>query len=183
MSAPELRRPLAADRVRGAGLDRRVTATEVECQAVAARLQIPAVLALECDFHLEPEAGGAVQAEGVLRARLLRECVVTLEPFETATESRFRLRFVPQAAPVRPPTGGVDDDEDLESEAEAVDPESEDEVPFEGAFIDLGEAAVEQLALELDPYPRSPGAALPPLEGEDPAPASPFAALARRTRE
>ena len=41
--------------------------------------------------------------------------------------------------------------------------------------IDLGEAAAEQLALALDPYPRAPGAV---LEMEEEPEAAPFAALA-----
>ena len=51
--------------------------------------------------------------------------------------------------------------------------------------IDLGEAAVEQLALALDPYPRGPGAdaaeAALPADPDD-TPQSHFAALARRGR-
>ena len=33
-----------------------------------------------------------------------------------------------------------------------------DEIPYQGSAIDLGEAATEQLALALDPYPKQPGA-------------------------
>ena len=43
--------------------------------------------------------------------------------------------------------------------------------------LDLGEAAAEQLALSLDPYPRAPGAELPEVATE--AEANPFAALRR----
>ena len=60
------------------------------------------------------------------------------------------------------------------------DPESIDEIPYEGSTIDLGEAAAEQLALALDPYPHKPGATLP---DSDEAPRNPaFAALAGRGR-
>ena len=61
---------------------------------------------------------------------------------------------------------------------EDIDPESEDEIVYDGSTIDLGEAATEQLALGLDPYPRKPGAT---LDDEADAPSSsPFAVLRRK---
>jgi len=63
------------------------------------------------------------------------------------------------------------------TQEEEGDPESDDEIPYLGASIDLGEATVEQLALTLDPYPRKPDAVLPEEELPD-AVVHPFAALA-----
>ena len=74
-----------------------------------------------------------------------------------------RVRFVPE---------GREDPE--------LDPDSDDEIPYSGVAIDLGEAAAEQLALMLDPYPRKPGADLP--AAADDSQTSPFAALARLKR-
>jgi len=164
---PELSRPVPLAQI-GAGTEREVVATPAECEAVAARLLIPAVSALSCRFHLTPAPGGAVVAEGQLRSRVTRECVVTLELFEAPIEEAFRLRFVPE--------------EDL-SDDDLLDVEADDEVAYHGTLIDLGETAVEQLALALDPYPRMPGAELDmPDDGADEAAESPFAALARRGR-
>ena len=39
--------------------------------------------------------------------------------------------------------------------------------------MDLGEAAAEQLALALDPFPRKPGASLPATDAEPSPPPSP----------
>ena len=66
------------------------------------------------------------------------------------------------------------------TEAEDDDPEAPDDIPYGGGSIDLGEAAAEQLALALDPYPRRPGAVL--AETTAAADRSPFAALARLQR-
>ena len=67
-------------------------------------------------------------------------------------------------------------------EIDDSDPEAVDQIPYVGGAADLGEAAVEQLALALDPFPRKPGAALPAEAAEEAS--SPFAALlARRTQE
>lgn len=165
--APEFHRPVAVDRIGPAGREIEVVADAAECAALTTRMAIPAVLALRCRFRLTPEPGGVVVAEGELHARLRRECVVSLELFETALDERFRLRFVPAGA-------AVDEDEDDEA---PLDVESDDEVPYPGGSIDLGEAAAEQLALAMDPYPRKPDASLPE-EAAEPA-ESPFAALAR----
>jgi uncharacterized metal-binding protein YceD (DUF177 family) len=155
---PELSRPVVVDRIPAAGLDQRVEATAAECAAIAARLRLPGVAALACTFRLVP-GSGMIRAEGRLTASVTRTCVVTLDDFAQEVAEAFALRFVP---------AGTESDED---------PESEDEIPYEAGVIDLGEAAVEQLALALDPYPRKPGAALPDLEeAEDD---NPFAALAR----
>lgn len=167
---PELHRPCATDRIPSTGMTVDVRASPEECAAVAARLLLPSVESLSCQFVLtRPLAGaqarreGEIVGEGHLRARFTQECVVSLEPFEATLDERFRIRFVPD--------GSEFDDED---------PESDDEITYSGAAIDLGEAAIEQLALVLDPYPRKPDAELPPEATDEPE--GPFAALARLQR-
>lgn len=159
---PELSRIVAADRVgTGKKLDVTVEATTAELPAIAARLAIPGVLALRCRYILcrDPER---IVADGELSARVLQDCVATLEPFEAEVAETFRVYFVP---------AGAETDDD--------DPEAPDQIGYIGGAIDLGEAAVEQLALALDPYPRRPGAEIAlPHEGEESR--QPFAALARR---
>jgi uncharacterized metal-binding protein YceD (DUF177 family) len=158
---PEFSRPLALDRVGPSVLAIDVTATDAECAALAIRLGVPELHALACRFRLRRGESGRIAADADLRARLVRECVLSLDLFETEHTEAFRVIFVP---------AGTEDDD--------PDPESDDEIPYEGAAIDLGETAAEQLALVLDPYPHKPGAELPP-EVQKPLD-SPFAALARR---
>jgi uncharacterized metal-binding protein YceD (DUF177 family) len=158
--APELSRPLAVDQVRPAGTEVEVRANEAECAALARRMAIPAVLELACRFRLSPNPAAAVAAEGHLVARVMQTCVLTAEDFETVAEERFRLCFVP---------AGRESNDD--------NPESDDEIPYTGGVIDLGEAAAEQLALALDPYPKKPGAVLPEAAADPAEP--PLAALAR----
>ena len=161
---PEFHRPLALEAIGPGGLVREVVADAAECAALATRLRLPAVAAMSCRFELSREGrdGDVVVALGRLRARVEQECVVSLDPFEAAIDEAFRVRFVPAGS------------EDAE-----IDPESDDELPYSGASIDLGEAATEQLALALDPYPRKPGAELPD-EPATTAVVHPFAALAAR---
>jgi len=157
-------RPLPLDSVGPGGLDLTIEASPSHCDALAARMQIPAVLALSCRFRLTAGPGATVHARGQLSARVVQTCVVSLDPFESAIEEAFAVRFVPEG----------EESDDLDPEAE------EDEIPYQGATLDLGETAAEQLALALDPYPRRPGASLP-ATGEDTSPPA-FAALAALQR-
>ncbi len=160
---PELHRPVATDRVGQAGLDVDVEATPAECRALAERMLVPAVLALHCRFRLSRAEGETIIATGHLTARIVQICVVSLEEFEAAVADRFRVRFVPSG-----------------TETDDPDPDSDDEIPFDHGLLDLGEAAAEQLALTLEPYPRRPDAELPrPDDGEQ---ENPFAALAALRR-
>ena len=155
---PEVHRPAALDRIGPQGTAVPVEAAAAELAGVAARLGVPAVHAVRCMFKLR-RIGGIIEAEGELHARLTQVCVVSLDEFDGTVDDRFTVHFVP---------AGTEDEE--------PDPDAPDQVPFEGSAIDLGEAAVEQLALALDPYPRRPGAELP-AEALD-GPQGSFAALA-----
>ncbi len=155
---PEFHRPVSLDRIGPQGLTLAVEATPAECAALAIRMKLPAVQAVSCVFHLMREGRDTVLARGHLRAGITQTCVVSLEDFEAPLEETFQVRFVPSG-----------------EESDDIDPEADDEIPFEGNLIDLGEAAAEQLGLALDPYPRMPGATLGEAEAE--AEPHPFAAL------
>jgi Large ribosomal RNA subunit accumulation protein YceD len=144
---PELHRAVPVAEIGPSGLDSMVEASPAECAALARRMGVPAVLSFCCRFHLVRTVGSVVAARGRLLASVARTCVVSLDDFEVAVEEDFQVRFVPAG-----------------TETDNPDPEAEDEIPFAGAVIDLGEAAAEQLALALDPYPRKPGAELPESE-------------------
>ena len=138
---PEISRTARVDRLPAALT---VEASPAECVALARRLQILGVASLWCRFTLR-RRGDIVVAAGEMRASVTQACVVSLEPVAQTIDETFELRFVP--------SGKERDDED---------PESPDELPYEGDTIDFGEAAAEQLALTLDPYPRHPDAVLDP---------------------
>jgi uncharacterized metal-binding protein YceD (DUF177 family) len=160
---PELCRPFPVSRA-SQGASFLVQATEAERRALAARMDLPAIAALSCEWVLRPDGKAAFYAEGKLRSSITQVCVVTLEPFPVEVAEDFSVRFVPEG-----------------EESEEIDLEAVDEVPYSGASIDLGEATCEQLALALDPFPRAPGVAdaVEP-QGEDPSGA--FAPLARIRR-
>jgi uncharacterized metal-binding protein YceD (DUF177 family) len=160
VTMPEFHRPVSLDRIGPHGLDITVEAGPAECAALTVRMGLPAVLSVSCVFHLIRESRDKVCARGVLRATVTQTCVVSLETFDTSIEEVFQVRFVPSG-----------------EESDDIDPDADDEIPFEGNLIDLGELAAEQLGLALDPYPRMPGAELEAF-AEDPD-EHPFAALRR----
>lgn len=158
---PEFSRPLAISAVGLEGRMVEVEATAGERALLAARFGLPAIESLRCGFVLRPLLGGGLSAEGVLEARVRQVCVVTSEEFDSTLSETFLLHFVAESAL-----------------SEDIDVDAPDEIPIVGSHIDLGEAAAEQLALALDPYPRRPD--LPEGDGTaQPARASPFAVLKR----
>jgi uncharacterized metal-binding protein YceD (DUF177 family) len=139
---------------------------------LAALYGLPGISLLRGEFVLQHERAGVIAAQLHMHARVTQICVVTLEPFDARIDERSELRFVP--------TGSLPESEGVELDAETL--EGPDEIPYAGDVIDLGAALAEQLALALDPYPRSPGAALPEefLDSAE----NPFAVLkARREKD
>ncbi len=159
----EMTRPVAIDRIGTAGLDMVVDASAAELAAIAIRLMLPDIERLHCSFRLRRLEESMIEASGTLAAAVTQTCVVTLDDFKQAISEDFTVHFVPEG-----------------SETEDDDPESPDQIPYPAGLIDLGEAAIEQLALALDPYPRRPGLAEP--EEEVPETANKFAALAALRR-
>jgi len=153
----ELVRPFAVDRI-GAGAEITIEATEAECAALAVRLRIPAVHRLRCTYQLH-RAPDRIVAEGVLDAQIVQTCIVTLDELAEQVEERFTVHFVGDP-----------------SLLDETDPLAPDRLLYEGTSLDLGEAAAEQLALAMDPYPRAPGAALPEAARADAD--NPFSGLA-----
>lgn len=159
----EFSRAVPLSKIAPGGTTFAVTATADECAVLAARMGIPAVHALDCSFTVIPERAdpSRIQASGLLRARVTRECIVSAEEFETPVADVFSVIFVPEG-----------------EESEDPDPDMDDEIPYRGDTIDLGEAAAEQLALALDPYPRIEGATVPEIDPEEDR--NPFAVLKER---
>lgn len=133
---------------------------------VARLLDLPALDRLEGEVTVTPWLDGvAVRARW--SAELQQTCSVTAEPLDVALSGDFHVRVVPVGSRAAPSAAAE----------VSLDPEAEDPPDvLEGDALDLGGYLVEALALELDPFPRAPGAEFqPPEESDEP---SPFAALA-----
>lgn len=156
---PEFSRPLNVDRVPRGGSHEKLAAEPAEREALAKRLDIPAIHSLRAEMRATPWRGGGLKLEGQLNAEVEQVSVVSLEPFRSQVEFPV-LRYFMAA-------GGAPIEEDMD-----VD-------PIIAGHVDLGEVVSETLALELDPYPRRPGEAFAEVVDEAEAAASPFMALGK----
>jgi uncharacterized metal-binding protein YceD (DUF177 family) len=154
--------------VDGARLD--LSADEDERDSIAKRLGLPSLARLDAHVVLS-RSDEAIRAQGRLLAALEQSCVVTGDPVAGHVDEAFMIRFISEQ-PNNP-------DAEIELGAEDCDT-----VFYEGGAIDLGAALADTLALSLDPYPRSPAAAIALKDAgiltEEQA--GPFAALAQLKR-
>jgi uncharacterized metal-binding protein YceD (DUF177 family) len=139
---------------------------EAQRAALAKQLGLQSLPSLSADVTVKPWLDG-VEVTGRFNAVVEQVCGVSLDPFEQPLEGEIDLRAVPAGSPHAPaPEGG---------EVE-LDPDAPDAPDIlDGDAIDVAAVVTEHLALEIDPFPRKPGATFdyqPPEEET-----SPFAAL------
>ena len=156
---PEFSRPIEVDRIPNLGSTEKIAAEPAECEALARRLQVPAVHAVNAKVQLKPWRGG-LQATGTVDVELTQVSVVSLEAFRDKKQFKIERYFLPASA-------------EVDSEAD-VD-------RLTGLTIDIGEVVSETLGLELDPYPRKPGEEFKGYDSADDieAGANPFASLVK----
>jgi hypothetical protein len=138
--------------------------------AIARDLGVAGLPAFSGEVRAAPWHDG-VEIHGRWTARVTYICGVSLEPYEESLAGQFTVQAVPSSSPLAEPP-----DPEVELDLEAPDPPD----VLDGETVDLGGYLVEHLALELDPFPRKPGAVFEPPEPEGPE--SPFAVL-RRLKE
>ena len=142
-----------------------------ERAALAEYLGIPEVRTLKADLILRAEPGRQFVLDGHVTAEIVQSCIATLNPVEARLDGPIRRVYQDGAAPEDDP------------EMDPFDDDTPDDV--ENGVIDAGAAVCEHIALEMEPYPRSPeapeddaaaaGASDDDGLGED----HPFAVLAR----
>lgn len=133
---------------------------------IAKALALRGLTALSARVTVRPWLDG-VELSGRFDAVVEQVCGVSLDPFEQDLSGPIDIRAVPAGSPN---AGSVSDGE-VELDPDA--PDAPDVLA--GDAIDVAAYVVEHLALEIDPFPRKPGATFDyqaPVEE-----ASPFAAL------
>lgn len=164
---PEFSRPVAVETVKEEAAFA-IEATLAERESLARRLGVVSVDSLSADLRLIRLMGAMVRLEGRLAAEVTQSCVVTLAPVHSRIAAPLDRRYGPAEALA-----------DADAEDAGLDDDDVPEVLVDGV-IDLGEAVSEQLALEIDPFPRAEGAEFPGYSsGPEPTEVvkSPFAAL------
>ncbi len=125
-------------------------ASEEECTSVAARLELKELSNLKVAVQLTRTSGGFVNVAGHVEADVVQICVVTLAPISVHVREDISMVFMEEVS------AAASKKHDGAEELISVDDDDPPELVIDGR-IDLGELAVEQLVLALDPYPRAPG--------------------------
>jgi len=144
----------------GAGVTRMLEPDEAARKRIARSLDLASLDAFIAEMELKPADGGW-RLSGRVRADAVQTCGLTLEPLPVTIDTRFSMRLAEAA----------------EAETDEIVIDMDDEAPdlIEDGRVDLGQYAVEQLALSLDPFPRKPGAEF--VQPPEPTETSPFAVL------
>ncbi len=136
-------------------------------RAIAQALKLVDLKGLSARVRLSPWLDG-VELSGDWTAVVTQVCGVSLDPFDTELAGDFQVRCAPLGSPLLAPP-----ESEVEIDLEADDPPD----ALEHDWVDVAAYVVEHLALEIDPFPRKPGAEFTPPPAETPP--SPFAVLAR----
>ena len=144
----------------GAGLERHLVPDDAARARIVKALDLASLTGFEADLKITPGHVGWTLT-GRVTATLEQVCGITLESLPVQVDERFSVALV----------------EAVEPEPDEIEVTLDDDAPdvIEDGRIDLGQYAVEQLALTLDPFPRKPGAEF--VQPEEPAEVSPFAVL------
>lgn len=127
---------------------------------IARALDLASLDAFTAEMDLAQTDSGW-RLSGRVRAKLAQTCGITLEPLPVEIDAPFVVTLAEAV------------EEDSDEIVITMDDESPDLI--ENGQIDLGQYAVEQLALRLDPFPRKPGAEF--VQPPEPEEISPFAVL------
>ena len=146
----------------GAGLSRRLEPDADARKRIARSLDLQGLESFVAEIELAPTpTSSAWTLKGRVTAHAVQTCGLTLEPLPLDVDRRFSIQLV-ELAP-------------QEAEEIEVTLDEDDVDPIEDGKIDLGQYAIEQLALSLDPFPRKPGAEF--VQPPEPNEINPFAVL------
>jgi len=151
--------------------------TDLELKALIKRFGVDDLAGLTAQVSLQLLTNGDVLLEASYKAHITQTCGVTLEPVVSEVSNEFTMSYSDDADA----SWGHD-----EEEFAALDDDIELSEPIVDGKIDIAEAVSEQLALEIDPFPRVQGATFDGYStgtkaGNEPVPEkkNPFAVLSK----
>lgn len=160
--------PLQIDELGQGEQTYKLRADKEQLQTLAEILQVPAVNSFGANIGLKfQKKRGLLEVYGTVKANLGLISVISLEPFDKDYTAEFKLTYDTNATY-----------EDIYGE----DDDIKDDVPdivYDGK-IDLGDIAIEQIALIMEDHPRKDGEEFDAvIEDNEPVKNNPFAALAK----
>lgn len=151
------------------GLEIAVCASGAERAALAVECGLAGIESFEASFRVTKQNSSRFKVSGSVAARVVQTCVITLVPFAADVQAEINVEFVTPAH--------------IKTETGSFAGMSEDDFPdtAEDGQIDLGALAAEFLVLNLDLYPRKPGAVFEWTDTGAEEIDSPFAVLQQRS--
>lgn len=136
----------------------KLSPNEEERAKIAELIGLVGLKSLDVDLKLKRQQGGlVVKISGDYTARVVQECVVSLEPVENDVKDSFDAWYAdPDQAISFNKALKKRDMEKLHGEVPIVD-EKDDPEPIIDGEIDLGDVVTQFLSLALDPYPHKEG--------------------------
>ena len=176
-AAPPLQRVYDLSDLSQAGDEITIAAKPADLPALAAWLKVDTVERLEARVTLARLSSDRFSYEADLTADLAQACVVSLEPVKSRhalhVSRALHVRPRPARRPQTDEAGGV-------LTLSAGDDEAPEEL--DSPRYDLAAPLLEDLSLDIDPYPRAAGVEFEPPAGAAAPEDGPFAALAKLKR-
>lgn len=145
-----------------------IEAGKKELAALAQMHGLVDVKRYRAELLVSPWKRHGVKVSGTVKADIVQECVVTLDPVENRIDEAVEGVFLPEDSKLG--RLGFHDGGEIVLDAEGPDsPET-----FSGDSIDVGAFAEEFFALAIDPYPRKAGAAVVEAADETDSPDGPL---------
>jgi len=175
--SPEWSRPVSVEDLGLQQFSQTIEPTDLELKALIKRFGVDDLAGLTAQVSLQLLPNGDVLLEASYKARITQTCGVTMEPVVSGISDEFTMSY--------------SDDVDAswghdEEEFAVLDDDIELSEPIVDGKIDIAEAVSEQLALEIDPFPRVQGATFDGYStgtkaGNEPVPEkkNPFAVLSK----
>lgn len=136
------------------GLEVTIEADEEQRQALAKDHDLLEVRRLVATLMVSAWRRGGVRITGRVRAEVMQECVVTLEPVAGKIDEEVSAMLLPEGSRLAVPV--------YSAEGEILlDPEGDDSPElFSGDSVDVGQITEEFFSLGIDAYPRKSDAVL-----------------------
>jgi hypothetical protein len=132
----------------------RIEANEAECRRLARWLAVESVFGLRAEGVIEAQAGAFdVKLSGRIAAEVTQRCVVSLEPLLRRLDIPFERLYSASLSDEWGMYGASTEEIFLDLEDGPV------AEPLPEGGIDIGAIVAEELALGIDPFPRSPAVA------------------------
>lgn len=153
--------PVHVARLPKKGMKVTIEADPAQLAALAAAHGLPAVKRFRAELDVTAWKKGGVRVAGRVEARIVQDCIVTLDPVEETIDEEVSALFLPEGSKLALPPRTAEGEIILNAEG--------DDGPelFSGDTVDVGQLAEEFFSLGINPYPRRAGVELGEEDGAD----------------